>query len=782
MDEGVVRTVAKLGLRAALGRRLPKYDGEVRASGIHRDVQIVRDGHGVPTIRGATDHDVFFGLGFCHGQDRAFQLEILLRTVRGTMAEIAGEDGVPVDRLSRRIGFRRAALGQLAVARPDVRDMMEAYAAGINAAHRVTTRSHEHVLLGCEPTSWQAADAQAVSVLLCFALASNWDAELLRLEMLTRDGPDAVVALDAPYPEDLPVSTPPFSRAGATAGRLLDDLAALSKVFPLGGASNAWALSGAKTATGRPMLASDPHLPPDVPVHWYLAHLVASDWRATGAGFVGIPGIGIGHSEHCAWGVTAAHADNTDFFVEEIGPDGRSIRAADGGFTPCDVLVERIEVKGKPAVTEEILLTPRGPIVGPAFAGAPVALSLSATWLAHRPYTGLFLAHKAKTASEIHDLFREASCSSVNLVVADRDGHIGWRLGVEIPIRKAGHGMVPRAGWLPDSGWERELVPFERMPALVDPPHGFVASANNAPQPLDHDGPYFGVDFLDGYRKELLTEELERRGALTLADSSELQRDVRSTVWRRVRDAFVAAPATDDDGRTGVRLLEAWDGRVARDSAAASVWELASTTLVSRAVRTRAPNTAGRALGAGFHPALPNTTMITRRTGHLVRLLTERPEGFFAEGYDAAIASSIAGAVRTLRERHGDDPARWGWGEVRPLRLHHALGKAIPALDYLLGLGPFPFEGDASTLAQGTLDFVDPLSGPVGVPNLRVVIDVGDWARSRFALLAGQSGNPLSPHFADHYPAFTSGEGLTIAWTDADADASGVHRLTLVPG
>jgi penicillin amidase len=249
-----------------------------------------------------------------------------------------------------------------------------------------------------------------------------------------------------------------------------------------------------------------------------------------------------------------------------------------------------------------------------------------------------------------------------------------------------------------------------------------------------------------------------------------------------VRDAFLAAPAIDDDGRAGSSLLGAWDGEVARSSAAASVWELASASLVARAVRARAPNTAGRALGAGFHPDLPHTTMITRRIGHLVRLLVDQPDGFFKDGYPRAIAMSIADAVRTLRERHGDDPARWGWGDVRPLRLHHALGKAIPALDYPFGLGPFPFEGDASTLSQGTLDFVDPLRGPIGVANLRVVIDVGDWSRSRFALLAGQSGNPLSPHFADHYAAFTSGAGLAIAWTDAETEASARHRMTLLPG
>ncbi|HTJ82263.1 MAG TPA: penicillin acylase family protein, partial [Polyangiaceae bacterium] len=563
---------------------------------------------------------------------------------------------------------------------------------------------------------------------------------------------------------------------------LLADLGALAKVFPLGGASNAWAVSGDKSATGRPILASDPHLPPDVPVHWYLSHLVGPGWRATGASFVGIPGIGIGHNEHCAWGVTAAHADNTDFFIEEIGPDGRSVRAEDGSFVRCEVRSERIEVKGRPAVVEDILETPRGPIVGPVFSGANEALSLSATWLAPRPYTGLFLAHKAKSAAEIHELFREASCSSVNLVVADRHGHIGWRLGVEVPVRKSGHGTMPRAGHLPGSGWEPLPIPFEKMPALVDPKEGFVASANNAPTPLSAGAPFFGVDFLDGFRHELLTEALGSRDDFTLADMSALQRDVRSTVWRRVKSIVLAAPPLDEDARRGLAILGSWDGRVAKDSAAASVWILASTTLIGRVLRAKAPNTAGRAMGAGFHPALPVTTMMTRRMSHLVRLLTERPDGFFAEGYDEAIARAVSDAVRFLRDRHGEDEARWGWGEVRPLRLHHALGKAAAPLDYALGLGPFPFEGDASTLSQGTVDFVDPTSGPAGVANLRVVIDVGEFANARFALLAGQSGNPFSPHFSDQYEAFTSGELLSIAWTDADAERTARHRLRLVPG
>src|SRR5512139_353836 len=165
-----LRSLAKLALKSALGERLPLLEGKVVAAGLHSPLEIRRDAHGIPSIMAENDADAFFGLGFCHGQDRAGQLEILVRTIRGTLAEVAGEDGLPVDRLSRRIGFKRAAIAQVEVARPEVRAQLDAYARGINAGMRLGAekKAHELALFGCEPTRWDSADPQAVSVLLCF--------------------------------------------------------------------------------------------------------------------------------------------------------------------------------------------------------------------------------------------------------------------------------------------------------------------------------------------------------------------------------------------------------------------------------------------------------------------------------------------------------------------------------------------------------------------------------------------------------------------------------------
>jgi penicillin amidase len=774
--DGALSSIVRGAFTGALGKRLARIDGEVRTRGIDADVRIHRDDLGVPSICASSELDAWFGLGFCHGQDRAGQLEILVRTVRGTLAEIAGQEALPIDRLSRRLGFRRVGRGQLAVARPEVRAQLEAYARGVNAGTRLGgPKAHDLTLFGCEPTPFEPEDAQGLMVMLCFALASNWDAELLRLEMLALDGPEAVVALDAPYPAHLPSSLPPYAAVGPAAERLAADLRAMSHVMPLGGASNAWAIAGARTTTKKPILASDPHLEPLAPPHWYLAHLVAPGVRIRGACFVGVPGFAVGHNPHVAWGITAAHADNTDLFVEEIGPDGASVREGDR-FVPCEVRLEAIRVKGEPTVVERVLETPRGPIVGPAFEGAHAGLSFRATWLDHRRYTGLLRAQHAKSAHEIQELFREASASTVCVVSADVEGHIGWRLAVEAPKRREGHGTIPLPGFQEGVGWEPDYVPFDEMPHTLDPVEGYVATANNAP--THEDGHYFGVDFLDGYRQRSIVEALAAREDWDLDKTLELQRSVRSIPWEEIRSHVLAAEG-GDDVRRAVSLLREWDGHMAHDSVGASVYALFVAELTRRVVERKAPKTARRALGEGFNPVLPHNTMFARRLGHLVYLIRRQPDGFFEQGWPSAIAASLEASVRTLRARRGQEVKAWTWGDARPLKLTHLFSRVNPILDRIFGIGPLPGRGDSSTIVQGTVDLLEPLGNALGVPNLRVVIDLAELGRSRFAVLGGQSGNPLSPYYRDQVEGFDAG-AFELAWTDSDVGRRSRHELRLV--
>lgn len=357
--------------RLLLGKRLPISDGSIHVDGIERPVTIRRDGWGVPYIEAESEADAWYALGFCQGQDRAFQLESLLRVVRGTLAALVGRDGLPVDRLSRRIGFHRAAREQLGVLNEATRETVEAFARGVTdgATKGLPKPAHAFALLGTEPTPYTAADVLGLLKLMSFLLASNWDSELVRLKILVEDGPKALQALDPCYPAGLPVTKPVGAAAGSALDHLADDLAIFLDRVAVGGGSNNWVVGGARTAHGRPLLANDPHLAPGLPPHWYLAHVRTPAWTVAGAAFAGAPGFPVGFNEHGAWGLTAGLTDNTDLYVETVGADGRSVREGDK-HSACMVYAEEIEIKGGESVTEQVLITARGPIVTPVLGTA----------------------------------------------------------------------------------------------------------------------------------------------------------------------------------------------------------------------------------------------------------------------------------------------------------------------------------------------------------------------------------------------------------------------------
>ena len=294
---------ASTGLRAllrTLGRRRPRTRGTLRIEGLSAPVIVSRDRWAIPHVEARTELDAWFGLGFCHGQDRGFQLELLARAGRGTVAELVGAAGLPIDRLSRTLGFQRLAVAQRPLLAADVDATIGAYVAGINAAATVTPRPHELVALRAQRSTWNVEDVLAFLGLQSLALGGNWDTELARLRILMADGPDALRSVDPHYGDWLPVVTPVGASIGAMPDRLGGDLGLLADIVGGTGGSNAWAVAGARTATGKPMLANDPHLAPAIPAPWYLAHLRTPDWQVAGASFVGGPAFPSGHNGHAA--------------------------------------------------------------------------------------------------------------------------------------------------------------------------------------------------------------------------------------------------------------------------------------------------------------------------------------------------------------------------------------------------------------------------------------------------------------------------------------------------
>jgi len=764
----------------ALGKRLATTDGEIIVDGISRQVRVGRDRFGVTYIDADNDADAWFGLGFCHGQDRAFQMEGLLRATRGTLAELVGADALPIDVLSRRIGFNRSAVEQVASLDEDIAEVLGAYAAG---AYQGATQggdkvAHEFALLKSEPTPYEAADVLALMKLMAFLLASNWDSELVRLKILSADGPDALMALDPTYPDWLPATVPPGKPAGRAADALAASLELFGDVVGLGGGSNNWAISGARTASGRPIVANDPHLQPSHPSHWYLARVSTPQWSVAGASLVGAPGMPVGFNGHCAWGVTAGLTDNTDLFLTEVSPDTTSVRVGDD-LVACETVTESIRVKGGDDVDVDVLMTPHGPIVGPAFDETDASIAMRAVWLDTTPVTGLLTTHKATSVAEIKESYRYWPGLPLNVVSADVAGDIAWQLVGEAPVRKKGYGTIPMQGWDPDVGWEDHTLTVDDLPGAVNPDAGFLATANNKPHQGD-EGPFISHDFIDGYRVARITEMLAARDTWTVDAAASLQMDQSPIPWREMREVIMQRDVSDPNAALAIEMLGSWDGIASKESAPATVYELFVVEMAQRVVRSKAPRAAEWALGKGHSALTPESIVFTRRTGHLSRLMTTRPDGWFPDGWDSEIEDALSTVVQRLIDDRGNDTAGWSWGTVRPLTFVHPVGERKP-MDKVFNLGPFPWGGDANTISQAAVSFLDPVANSPFVASMRMVVDVGEWEDNRFVLPGGQSGNPLSPHYDDQLDLYRFGGALSIAWSDKSVRSVVVEAMTLDP-
>ena len=357
--------------RLLLGRRLPRIDGALVVPGLAAEVRIDRDAWGIPHITPPTISTPSSPLASVTDRIARFNSNCCCASAAARLSEMVGAVALPIDRLSRRIGFHRSAQQQWPVLDADIRDMLEAYARGVNAgrvSRSATPRRTSSRSCAAEPSPWTALDSLGALKLISFTLPTNWDVELARLRILTDDGPEALAALDPAYPDWLPATSPPLHAAGPMLDRLAEDVAAFTALVKTGGGSNNWTVAASRTATGRPLVANDPHLDPRLPSHWYLAHVRTPEWQTAGATFLGGPNVLCGHNGFGAWGLTAGLVDNTDLFLEQIGPDGRSVRQGDD-YVPCEVRDEVIHVKNGASVTERVLLTPRGPIISPAFDG-----------------------------------------------------------------------------------------------------------------------------------------------------------------------------------------------------------------------------------------------------------------------------------------------------------------------------------------------------------------------------------------------------------------------------
>ncbi|MSO40681.1 MAG: penicillin acylase family protein [Solirubrobacterales bacterium] len=748
-------------------RPLPRTKGELRVAGVEGEVEISRDRWGMPRVVASTPQDLWFGQGFCHGQDRLWQCEVQRRVASGRLSEIVGPETLKLDRLMRTLGLRRTALREEAELEAGLRGLLEAYCAGMNqAAEAASARPAEFQLLRTSFEPWRPVDMLAGSKLLAFGLSTNWERELLRADLIRELGEELAVKIDPPYPTGNPVVMRPGEGYAGDGLALAEQIGRVREQIGLAAGasgSNNWAVSPSLSATEGPLLAGDPHLPSGMPGVWYEIALEssASGRFCRGASLPGVPGILLGQNNDVAWSFTNVMADVEDLFIERIEGDSYKF---EGELRPLELITEEIVVKGRDApVRHEVRITHHGPIVNEAL-GADDEQPLALRWTAldHAAVTPAHTGILEPTSGpELVGLLSELTMPASNLVWADRHGAIGYKLVGRLPIRRGGCPDIPKPGWSGEFEWDG-TIPYEELPELADPEAGYVVTANN--RVVDSSYPHhITSDWLDGYRAQRIEDLLASSEEHDLNDFTRIQTDLYSIPGVEVARRLARLSPEGQRETRAIEMLRSWDGNLAPDSAAATIYQAFLLRLAREFTRAAIGDRdlAERYLDRAGNGFSAHVTSPWRWHSHLLTLWDEADEKLIGRPWDELVLESLRGALDELERRFGPDHAGWQWGHVHELHFPHALGSAHPVFEWVFNRTLHPGGGQES-VAQIAFDPNDPYEA-IWAPSWRMVADPMRPERSRWQAFTGQSGHAWSRHYDDLQPRWMEGQTQLMA-------------------
>ncbi len=828
--------LAGIGAYLYLRRSLPVMSGTETVAGLSAAVDIVRDADAIPHIFAKTKADALFGLGYVHAQDRLWQMEFQRRIGHGRLSEVFGRATLAQDRFLRTVGFGRAARSAWAALPERAKRDVNAYIAGVNAF--VSTRHGsalppEFTLLRFEPEPWRGEDVIVWQKMMAWDLCGNYSFELLRDDLTRAVGRDRMRQLmplyaaeglsilstrDMPMlPRQAPVQVstggrdsspeasaqaPPDAASPSSRGTQAEAVvAALSSGNPqvrdvlLGGTaiealgSNNWVVDGTLTASGRPLLANDPHLNAHVPSIWYLAHLSAGDFDVIGGTLPGTPAVALGRNRYIAWGATNVAADVEDLYRERLDPTGRFAEFA-GRREPVQIVPETIAIKGAAPVTLDVRITRHGPLVSdainannlelpPARRGAtlePLAFRWTALDAEDDSTVAFLQLNEARNWAEFTAAMSHFVAPSQNFVYADVAGHIGYYAPGHIPVRASGDGSLPADGWsgaMEWTGW----VPFDQLPHAYDPPEHFIVTANHRPAPGEY--PYLlGLEWVEPYRGQRITDLITgATSKLTPDDFARMQADALSLHAQALLPVlFSRVHAAEGPDSDALQRLRAWDRKASGDSVAATLFEAWFLRLV--------PAIAGDELGPLVTASYAGRfTPVTR---FLLHTLSTRDNPWCddvrtpeTETCDEMVTRALDDAVSDLTGHLGRNMSDWRWDRVHRAIFPHqgldAVGLLRPVLSRRRANG-----GDWSTVNVGAVSVDHPFEQHA-VPGYREIVDLSSRNDSRFIDAVGESGHPLSIRYDDFLDDWHDVRHRPMRMERAAAEQGALGTLRLVP-
>ena len=767
--------------RQDLKSAIPSLTGSVQLRGLQGTVKVFRDRYGIPHMKAESELDAFFAQGFVTAQDRLWHMEYDRRRGSGRWAEAVGESGVAQDKMMRRFRLEASAKADYQVMDPHTKDVFDAYAAGVNAF--ITSGDAlpvEYRITRLEPEPWQPWDGLTAYKVRHISMGV-FESKVWRARMVREMGPEAAGKLFPGFEPGYLMILPPGSTSPGPLDEGLKELAegaaGLNHLNEMDTGSNSWVLCGAETATGKPILAGDSHRALDTPSAYYQNQVACPEFDVVGLSFPGVPGFPhFGHNGRVSWSVTHTAADYQDLYVERF-QDGKYLYK--DRWLEAETHDETIKVRDGTDVHTKVTVTQHGPVIaGYPDQGSGLAFKYTATERASTWPEILWRMLRVENSKELVDSMSGWVDPCNNLLFADIHGDMGYLCRGRIPIRSRVNGWLPVPGWTGEHEWEGD-IPFDELPVSINPPEGYIATANN--RPVGDDYPhYIAIDFTPEFRVRLVTEGLKSLHRPTAEDMEQVHAQRVSIPALAYLGVVKQIDPKDPAIKAAKHLLLDWNGEMNANQVQPTIYSAMRDAMLKEVLET---NLTEKLAYDAWHPADRGLGSFSNRLkARLVAMIEQDDRSLLPEGdtWPTAVARALSKAVATLSERLGGDMGQWQWERVHQARPEHNLSAAFPELAELLDPPAIPTSGDGDTPLQGGYSPANPAT-VTSLSVARYSYDPSDWENSLWVVPLGSSGHPGSPHYADQSETWRQVKMIPMGYDWGRIEASCETMQTLEP-
>ena len=790
-----------------LSDSLPNYDGTFKANGLKDKVEVYFDSLAVPYIFTTNDEDAAFTLGYLHAQERMFMMDVIRRAGEGRLSEVFGEKTLPFDKMFRTIGIKQTVEMIKQRMNPEALNILEAYSKGVNYYIKKYKSKYtfEFDLLGYLPEEWTPENSLTVIRMMGWELNLSWWTDITFTELVQKLGADKVKDILPGYPENAPTIIPEhLKKFAAVDPSFMKTDKAFRKFLGFTGThigSNNWVVNDSLSASGKPIIANDPHLAFSAPGKWYAAVIKSPGWNAAGVTLPGVPGVVIGKNENISWVLTNIMTDDCDFYFEKLDSSGTKY-LVDGKWHDLTIMEDTIFIKGEKPLTVTIRKTYRGPIISEIYPfnfiyneAKTVYPTMSMRWLGN-DFSDEMEAFREINKAENFDQFkvavRQFNVPGQNFVYGDKNGNIGYLFGGAIPLRGKNPDKVNNTSFVFDgttSGYDwTGVLDKNKLPELFNPGKNYIASANNK---TIKDFKYHITNLWEpSSRIERITELLTSKKKQSVQDFMKYQMDVVSPYAKEVvsyiLQAFKDITVTDENLKSSLALLNDWDFNLDKLSQTPTIYLTTFKYLLK--------NTYEDEMGNDLFNQYIFMANVPYR--NILELLQNPNSGWWndistqqKESRDEIIRKSLANALTYLEENVSEDIKDWQWGNLHKVKFKHMFSGGFSLLDQLIDIGPYEVGGDGTTIFNTEYTFSESIENvpmtkhglfdnDLG-PSMRYIFDFSKPDEFYLVLTTGQSGNAMSEHYSDLSLMWLNGGYMKIS-TNEDLIKSIPNKLLIL--